>query len=56
MFFCSSSKNTTVKELLKLVHIQGRLFLSTDGDKCAMVIFWGNEKSNLGMNEKVIKV
>jgi len=25
--------------------IQGRLSLSTDGDKCAMVNFWGNEKS-----------
>ena len=30
--------------------IQGRLSLSTDGDKCAMVNFGGNEKS-IGGNE-----
>ena len=32
---------------------QGRLSLSTDGDKCAMVNFGGDEKSILGGNEKV---
>jgi len=31
----------------------GRLSLSTDGDKCAMVNFGGTEKSILGGNEKV---
>ena len=31
---------------------QGRLSLSTDGDKCAMVNFGGNEKSILGGMKK----
>jgi len=31
---------------------QGRLSLSTNGDKCAMVNFGGNEKSTLGGMKK----
>ena len=42
--FCSS---------IKLIDfMQGRLSLSTDGDKCAMVNFGGNEKSILGGMKK----
>ena len=45
-------RNIPVKEFWKSVSIQGRLSLSTDGDKCAMVNFGGNEKSILGGMKK----